>query len=69
VRRKLHLADNIADAVIVIEENSVPEAEALRITCPGGKVYLGQKAITKPLLAGADDWSHPYHGPDNNPVS
>jgi len=25
--------------------------------------------ITKPPLAGADDWSHWVHGPDNNPVS
>jgi hypothetical protein len=25
--------------------------------------------IRKPPLDGADDWSHPYHGPDNNPQS
>lgn len=25
--------------------------------------------LTKPPLAGADDWSHWEHGPDNNPVS
>ena len=27
------------------------------------------KIITKPFPAGVDDWSHPYHGPDNNPQS
>ena len=25
--------------------------------------------IVKPFPAGTDDWSHPYHGPDNNPQS
>ncbi len=25
--------------------------------------------ITKPFPQGVDDWTHPYHGPDNNPQS
>jgi outer membrane protein assembly factor BamB len=25
--------------------------------------------VRKPALAGADDWTHRFHGPDNNPVS
>ncbi len=66
---QLHLADHIADALLTGEQNGVPEAEALRVVRPGGKVLLGNKELTKPLLAGADDWSHPYHSPDNNPVS
>jgi len=67
---QLYLADNIADAVIVFGgcEQSC-EAELLRVVRPGGKVHVGQKTIVKPFPAGIDDWSHPYHGPDNNPQS
>ena len=36
---------------------------------PEGKALLGNKVLTKPFPAGVDDWSHPYHGPDNNPQS
>ncbi len=67
---KIHLADNIADVVIAVGSASgVSEAEVLRILCPQGKALLGDKELSKPLLKGADDWSHPYHGPDNNPQS
>ena len=66
----LHLADNLADAVIaddVVEKT--PITEALRVVRPQGKIILGAREETKPFPAGVDDWSHPYHGPDNNPVS
>ena len=67
---KLHLADNLADALIAIGRRSdVSEAEALRVLRPGGKALLGRKVLTKPSCEGVDDWSHPYHGPDNNPQS
>jgi len=67
---KLHLADNLADALIAVgRETGVSEAEALRILRPGGKALLGRKVLVKPPLEGVDDWSHPYHGPDNNPQS
>ncbi|MGB2823769.1 MAG: PQQ-binding-like beta-propeller repeat protein, partial [Phycisphaerae bacterium] len=36
---------------------------------PGGKALLGDEEIVKPAARGADDWSHHYHGPDNNPQS
>lgn len=66
----LHLADNIADALVALDDGaSVPEAEALRVLRPEGKAILGQKLLTKPFPDGADDWSHPYHSPDNNPAS
>ena len=69
--RRLHLADNLADAVIAMGEaaTEVPEAEVLRVLCPRGKALLDGKELVKPLPDGADDWSHPYHGPDNNPQS
>ena len=69
---KLHLADNTADALIAIggpDKIGISSAEALRVLRPQGRALLGRKVITKPFPEGADDWSHPYHGPDNNPQS
>jgi outer membrane protein assembly factor BamB/predicted amidohydrolase len=67
---ELHLADNLADAVIVLgTAPDVPEEEALRVLRPQGKALLGDKVLTKPFPEGIDDWGHPYHGPDNNPQS
>ncbi len=66
----LHLADNLADAVIVLGGAAdVPEEEAMRVLRPQGRALLGEKVLTKPFPEGVDDWSHPYHGPDNNPQS
>jgi hypothetical protein len=66
----LHLADNLADALIAVGETTgLPEAEALRVLRPEGKALLGQRELIKPFPEGIDDWSHPYHGPDNNPQS
>ena len=70
---QIHLADNLADAVVVtpaampLTESS--RAELLRVVNPLGKVLLGREELSEPIPAGADDWSHPYHGPDNNPQS
>lgn len=67
---RLHLADNLTDAVIATgAAQTMPEAEALRVAHPQAKVLLGRKTLTKPIPPGVDDWSHPYHSPDNNPVS
>ena len=69
----IHLADNLADFVVVtpaaISSAKAHRAELLRVVNPLGKVLLGVHEITKPYPAGADDWSHPYHGGDNNPQS
>jgi len=62
----IHLADNVADAVVAVGA-APPRAEALRVLRPDGKALLGTTAITKPWPEGVDDWSHHYHGPDNNP--
>ena len=45
------------------------ESEALRVLRPQGKAFIGNRELTKPFPEGIDDWSHPYHGPDNNPQS
>ncbi len=66
----LYLADNLADALVVAGEGvTVPDAETLRVLRPQGKAFLGKRELTKPVPPGSDDWSHPYHGPDNNPAS
>jgi len=69
----IHLADNLADAVVVMP-GVVPAArqsgeELVRVVNPLGKVLLGDELVEKPYPAEADDWSHPFHGPDNNPQS
>jgi len=68
--QKIQLGDNLADAVIVpAGRGGTPEAELLRVLRPGGKVIYKSRIVTKPFPPGVDDWSHPYHGPDNNPQS
>lgn len=64
----LYLADDLADAV-VIGDAKISEDEALRVLRPEGKAFVGNKTLTKPFRKGTDDWSHPYHKPDNNPQS
>jgi len=67
---QLYPADNLADVVVATgEPKGLNEAEVLRVLRPGGKAILGQKMLAKPVPTGVDDWSHPYHGPDNNPQS
>jgi outer membrane protein assembly factor BamB len=63
---RIPLADNLADAVIATD--ATPRAEVLRVLRPGGKGFHGDR-FSKPRPDGTDDWTHPYHGPDNNPQS
>ena len=44
-------------------------AEILRVLRPEGRAIVGRKEWVKPVPSGVDDWSHHYHGPDNNPFS
>lgn len=69
--RHIHLADNLAGLIWLSPEaqHEVPPEEVLRVLHPEGKAVYGQKEVVKPFPAGADAWSHPYHGPDNNPQS
>ena len=67
----IQLADNLADAILVAASAAaeVNEAELLRVLRPQAKATIGDRQLTKPIPAGIDDWSHVYHGPDNNPQS
>jgi outer membrane protein assembly factor BamB len=67
----IHLADNLADAVLVAPaaERSIARAELLRVLRPEGRAILPGAELVKPLPEGTDDWRYPYHGPDNNPQS
>ena len=68
--KKVHLADNLADVLVVLDgDGEIPEEEALRVLRPQGTAFIGRKELIKPYPEGVDDWSHPYHGPDNNPQS
>ena len=64
---RIHLADDLADAVLA--PAGAPKAEVLRVLRPEGRALVGGEVVTKPFPAGVDDWSHHYHGPDNNPQS
>ena len=81
---RIHLADNLADALIVVNRprfhggklapaeagGEVSQAEALRVLRPGGRALLSSgEVLLAPFPDGVDDWSHPYHGADNNPLS
>ena len=68
---RVHLADNLADVVVVARsaEEGVADEELLRVLRPGGKAIFADREIVKPPAEGNDSWSHPYHGPDNNPQS
>ncbi|MHC4439483.1 MAG: outer membrane protein assembly factor BamB family protein [Planctomycetota bacterium] len=67
---KIQLADNIADGVVSKgEPANISRKEVLRVMRPGAKALLDKEVLTKPIPDGIDDWSHHYHGPDNNPQS
>jgi outer membrane protein assembly factor BamB len=69
----IHLASNLADVVVVTEQAAAKfrgrQEELLRIVRPLGKVLFEDHEIIKPYPKEADDWTHAYHGPDNNPQS
>jgi outer membrane protein assembly factor BamB len=67
---RVHLADNLADALIAVgKEIKISDSEVLRVLCPRGIALMDGEELVKPFPEGIDDWSHPYHGPDNNPQS
>ncbi|MHC4586955.1 MAG: hypothetical protein ACYS3N_20685, partial [Planctomycetota bacterium] len=69
--KSIHLASNLAGMVFVSAsvKDSVSERELFRVAYPGGTILVGGKQVTKPHVNNTDSWSHPFHGPDNNPQS
>src|SRR5262245_6143291 len=66
----VNLADDLVDAVIVEDGNTAtPQQELLRVLRPQGKLLLGDLVLSKPFAVGTDEWTQPYHAPDNNPMS
>ncbi|MDK1031339.1 MAG: hypothetical protein QGD94_04980, partial [Planctomycetia bacterium] len=65
---RIHLADNLADVVVVAEAvaDKVAEKEVLRVLRPEGKGFLGTKTLVKAFPEGVDDWSVPTHDPSNS---
>ena len=65
------LANNLADCVLVgpTAAGKIDRGELMRILRPEGSAFVGQERTIKPIPEGMDGWTHPYHGPDNNPQS
>jgi len=67
---RIALADDVADALLSVGDPAgVEKNEVLRVLRPAGKAITAQGEWSKPYPEGVDDWSHHYHGPDNNPQS
>jgi outer membrane protein assembly factor BamB len=69
--QSIHLGTNVADRIIVMdpEDPALPRSELLRALQPRGFAIVGDQDLIKPVPDGTDAWTHPYHGPDNNPQS
>ncbi|MBC8354368.1 MAG: PQQ-binding-like beta-propeller repeat protein [Planctomycetes bacterium] len=67
----VHLADNVADGIFVATSatGQVPDGELLRVLRPKATATVNNRKLVKPVPVGIDEWSHPYHGADNNPQS
>lgn len=69
--RAVHLTDNLADCILVDSsaKEQVSDSELLRVLRPRATAFVGERKLVKSIPAGIDQWSHPFHGPDNNPQS
>ncbi len=67
----IRLARNLADCILVAPsaQAKLKDAELLRALRPRATAHVGQRKLVKPVPDGIDEWTHAYHGPDNNPQS
>lgn len=70
---RLPYNDQLVRTLIVDDALGVPEAELLRVLCPGGllarRTAAGWSTETKPWPDSLDEWTHVRHGADGNVVS
>jgi len=71
--RGLPYTDNLVNLVVCGETGGVPMAEIMRVLAPRGVAVIrrgGEWARTvKPWPDDIDEWTHFFHGPDNNAVA
>ena len=67
--QRIGLASNLADAVVVEGSVQTPKTELMRVIRPRGRLILDGTVQAKPVPDGTGEWTHPYHGSDNNPQS
>jgi len=65
--------DNLVNLIVAEDLGKIPPAEAMRVLCPGGVLYLrkGDKwtATVKPRPKEIDEWTHFLHSASGNAVS
>jgi len=69
---QIQMAPNLADTIFAGSSaggSGTVKKEMIRVLRPGGRAYIGNETLVKPAPEGTGSWSHPYHGPDNNPLS
>ena len=70
---RLPYADNLVNLIVAENPGSVPKTELLRVLCPLGVLLTKQDGTwskeVKPWPEDMDEWTHHYHGADNNPVA
>ena len=66
---RIGLASDLADAVVVEGPVETPLAELMRVIRPRGRLLVDGQVRVKPVPKGTGEWTHPYHGADNNPQS
>jgi outer membrane protein assembly factor BamB len=69
----LPFIDNLVNLVVVEKDCAVPQAEIMRILCPGGTAYFRQgsqgRAVVKSISSERDEWTHYLYDASNNAVS
>lgn len=69
---RIPLPDHLVDAAIMATVDTSPDLrrEALRVLRPGGLLLREDETVEQaPTNPAMDNWTHPYHLPDNNPLS
>jgi len=67
--RHLPLVDNVVNLLVADQWGDVSREEVLRVLAFGGVAMIGGRRLEKPRPRSIDDWTHYWHGPDNNAVA